>query len=54
VPGGGQARELTENDMEALADSTDAPDVATTTPVVGGAVLLQVRGDQYRASITAP
>ncbi|OZM79723.1 ABC transporter permease [Pseudonocardia sp. MH-G8] len=53
VPGGGQARDLTENDMEALTDSTDAPDVLSATPVVGGAALLQVEGGlQYRTSVT--
>jgi putative ABC transport system permease protein len=53
VPGGGQARDLTENDMEALADPADAPDIASVTPVVGGAALLQVQGGgQYRTSVT--
>jgi putative ABC transport system permease protein len=52
VPGGGQARDLTENDMEALADPADAPDIASVTPVVGGAALLQVGGAQYRTSVT--
>jgi putative ABC transport system permease protein len=50
VPGGGQARDLTENDMEALL--RDAPDVATALPIVGGAALLQLGGDQYRTSVT--
>jgi putative ABC transport system permease protein len=52
VPGGGQARDLTENDMEALADPADAPDIASVTPIVGGAALLQVGGAQYRTSVT--
>jgi putative ABC transport system permease protein len=52
VPGGGQARDLTENDMDALANPRDAPDVLTATPIVGGAALLQVRGAQYRTSVT--
>jgi putative ABC transport system permease protein len=52
VPGGGQARDLTENDMEALTNRRDAPDVATVTPIVGGAALLQRGGDQYRTSVT--
>jgi putative ABC transport system permease protein len=53
VPGGGQARDLTENDMEALVDPRDAPDVLSATPVVGGAALLQIpRGAQYRTSVT--
>jgi putative ABC transport system permease protein len=52
VPGGGQARDLTENDMEALADPRDAPDIASVIPIVGGAALLQLGGDQYRTSVT--
>jgi putative ABC transport system permease protein len=53
VPGGGQARDLTENDMDALTDPTDAPDVLSATPVVAGAALLQVEGgEQYRTSVT--
>jgi putative ABC transport system permease protein len=52
VPGGGQARDLTENDMEALTNRREAPDVATVTPIVGGAALLQRAGDQYRTSVT--
>ncbi|GAA5136993.1 ABC transporter permease [Pseudonocardia adelaidensis] len=52
VPGGGQARDLTENDMEALLNPRNAPDVATATPIVGGTALLQVGGDQYRTSVT--
>jgi putative ABC transport system permease protein len=53
VPGGGEARDLTENDMNALTDPVDAPDVLSATPVVGGAALLQVvGGDQYRTSVT--
>jgi putative ABC transport system permease protein len=53
VPGGGQARDLTENDMESLLDPTDAPDVLSATPVVAGAALLQVEGgQQYRTSVT--
>ena len=52
VPGGGEAQELTENDMEALTDPQDAPDVLSATPVVGGAALLQIPGGgQYRTSI---
>ncbi|TWF74643.1 putative ABC transport system permease protein [Pseudonocardia hierapolitana] len=50
VPGGGRARDLTENDLEALL--RDAPDVATAIPIVGGAALLQREGDQYRTSVT--
>jgi putative ABC transport system permease protein len=52
VPGGGQARDLTENDMEALLNPRNAPDVATALPIVGGAALLQRGADQYRTSVT--
>ncbi|GAA0933226.1 ABC transporter permease [Pseudonocardia zijingensis] len=53
VPGGGQARDLTENDMKALLDPRDAPDVLSATPVVAGAALLQLPGGgQYRTSVT--
>jgi putative ABC transport system permease protein len=52
VPGGGQARDLTENDMEAIANPRNAPDVASVTPIVGGAALLQRDGQQYRTSVT--
>jgi putative ABC transport system permease protein len=38
--------------MEAILNPRDAPDVATATPIVGGAALLQVGGDQYRTSVT--
>jgi putative ABC transport system permease protein len=52
VPGGGRARDLTENDMQALLNPRNAPDVATAIPIVGGAALLQGSGDQYRTSVT--
>jgi putative ABC transport system permease protein len=53
VPGGGQARDLTEDDMDALTDAGDAPDVLSVTPVVGGIALLQLGGgEQYRTSVT--
>jgi putative ABC transport system permease protein len=52
VPGGGQARDLTENDMEALTNRTRAPDIASVTPIVSGTALLQGSGQQYRASVT--
>jgi putative ABC transport system permease protein len=52
VPGGGQARDLTENDMDALLNPRSAPDVVSATPIVGGAALLQHDGVQYRTSIT--
>ena len=52
VPGGGQARDLTENDMEALTNRTRAPDIASVTPIVSGTALLQGSGQQYRVSVT--
>jgi putative ABC transport system permease protein len=52
VPGGGQARDLTENDMDALLNPRTAPDVVSATPIVGGAALLQHDGVQYRTSVT--
>jgi putative ABC transport system permease protein len=53
VPGGGQARDLTEDDMDALTDPGDAPDVRSVTPIVGGIALLQLGGgEQYRTSVT--
>jgi putative ABC transport system permease protein len=52
VPGGGRARDLTENDMEALLNPRNAPDVATAIPIVGGSTLLQRDGQQYRTSVT--
>jgi putative ABC transport system permease protein len=53
APSGGQARDLTDADLEALQDSARAPDVESVTPVVSGTGLLQVvGGGQYRTSIT--
>ncbi|QYN33792.1 ABC transporter permease [Pseudonocardia sp. DSM 110487] len=52
VPGGGQARDLTENDMAALTNRSRAPDIASVTPTVSGTALLQGNGEQYRTSVT--
>ncbi|MGQ0483357.1 MAG: ABC transporter permease [Pseudonocardia sp.] len=52
VPGGGPARDLTDSDVEALLDRSDAPDVATVTPVVTGTALLEAGNGQFRTSIT--
>jgi len=47
------SRDLTENDMEALTDQTDAPAVASVTPVVSGSAVVKVGGgDDYRVSVT--
>jgi putative ABC transport system permease protein len=40
--GGGQARDLTENDMEALTDQVDAPAIASVTPVVSGSAVVRL------------
>jgi putative ABC transport system permease protein len=50
---GSAPRDLTDADAEALADPVAAPDIASVTPTVGGAALLQLPGGgQYRASVT--
>ncbi|HWM59892.1 MAG TPA: ABC transporter permease [Pseudonocardia sp.] len=47
------AREITDNDVEALADRNQAPDIAAVVPVVTGAGLLQQPGGvRYRTAIT--
>jgi hypothetical protein len=47
------SRDLTENDMEALADQTDAPAVASVTPSVSGSAVVKMGGgDDYRVSVT--
>jgi putative ABC transport system permease protein len=52
-PGGGQPRDLTENDMEALTDRVDAPAIASVTPVVSGSAVVRLGGgDDYRVSVT--
>jgi putative ABC transport system permease protein len=40
VPGGGEARNLTDGDVEALQDPVKAPDVASVTPSMTGSVSL--------------
>lgn len=50
---GNQPRELTDADVDALRDAGDAPDVASATPIVSGAVVLQADGGtQARTSVT--
>jgi putative ABC transport system permease protein len=47
------SRDLTENDMEALTDQTDAPAVASVTPVVSGSAVVKMGGGgDYRVSVT--
>lgn len=51
--GGRAPRDITDFDVEALADPADAPDIASVTPTAGGPVTLQLAGGtQYRASVT--
>ncbi|QJY45823.1 ABC transporter permease [Pseudonocardia broussonetiae] len=48
----GQPRDLTDADVDALADPADAPDVASATPTAGGPVTLQLPGGtQFRSSV---
>ncbi|MBW0089921.1 ABC transporter permease [Pseudonocardia sp. KRD-184] len=48
----GQPRDLTDADVEALADPADAPGVASATPTAGGPVTLQLPGGtQFRSSV---
>ncbi len=47
------AREITDNDVEALADRNQAPDIVSVTPIVTGAGLLQQPGGiRFRTAIT--
>ena len=47
------AQPLTDADVDALGKKTQAPDIATVTPVVTGSALLQQQGAQgYRTGIT--
>lgn len=49
----GAPRDLTDADVEALADPSDAPDVATATPIVSGPVTVQLPGGtQFRSAVT--
>ncbi|GAA4711490.1 ABC transporter permease [Pseudonocardia yuanmonensis] len=52
ISGNRAARDLTDADVDALADTGRAPAVASVTPSVNGSALLQVTGDgQHRSSI---
>jgi putative ABC transport system permease protein len=51
VPGGGAAKDLKDSDVSALSNPTQAPDIASVTPVVTGTALIQYRQDQYRSSV---
>jgi putative ABC transport system permease protein len=51
--GGSAPRDITDADVEALADPADAPDVASATPTAGGPVTVQLAGGtQFSASVT--
>jgi putative ABC transport system permease protein len=51
VPGGGTARNLTDEDVRALQNPSQAPDIATVTPVMTGSVTLTQGQAQERASM---
>ena len=51
--GGRAARDLTDADVAALRNQAKAPDIASVSPVVAGAALLQVTGGvQHRSNVT--
>jgi putative ABC transport system permease protein len=52
VPGGGEARNLTDSDVTALRNTQLAPDIASVTPSVTGTVTLTAGQTQERASLT--
>jgi putative ABC transport system permease protein len=51
VPGGGEARNLTDSDVKALSNTQSAPDIASVTPSVTGTVTLTAGQTQERASL---
>ena len=51
VPGGGEARDLTDSDVKALSNTQLAPDIASVTPSVTGTVTLTAGQTQERASL---
>lgn len=51
VPGGGVARDLTDDDVEALRDRRAAPDIESVTPVVNGTALLEAGTGQFRTGV---
>jgi putative ABC transport system permease protein len=52
VPGGGEARDLTDADVEALLDPAAAPAIASVTPIVAGTALLQTGDRDYRVPVS--
>jgi len=51
VPGGGTARPLTDQDVKALENTLQAPDIQSVTPSMTGSVVLTERQTQERASL---
>jgi putative ABC transport system permease protein len=51
VPGGGVARDLTDQDVAALRNSQQAPDIASVTPSTTGSAVLVAGQAQERASV---
>ncbi|WP_169747975.1 ABC transporter permease [Pseudonocardia acaciae] len=51
VPGGGEARDLTDSDVDALRDPTRAPHVATVTPTTTGNAVVYYNQRQDRAKV---
>jgi putative ABC transport system permease protein len=51
VPGGGVARDLTDDDVDALRNTANAPDIASVTPVVNGTALLEAGSGQFRTGV---
>jgi putative ABC transport system permease protein len=52
VPGGGTARDLTDDDVTALKNRGAAPDIQSITPNISGSTLLSFGTQQERASVT--
>jgi putative ABC transport system permease protein len=51
VPGGGVARNLTDQDVTALENKQHAPDIASVTPSMTGSVVLTYQETQEKASL---
>jgi len=51
VPSGGAAKDLTDSDVSALRNLTQAPDIGSVTPVITGTALVQAGTGQFRASV---
>jgi ABC-type antimicrobial peptide transport system permease subunit len=51
APGGGVVHNLTDRDVAALQDQSQAPDIASVSPSVSGTVTLTVAQTQERASL---